>query len=94
MKHGPNVNRLIIEFMAREAIPTGAGISAGFHYFLDEVHRKRINESAERNAMTAIQAMKSAPDAFSDDDEIIAKFLLDKIAEKKAEQGFMRKDNP
>jgi hypothetical protein len=76
-KHGEFVTKLIIRFIAREAIPPGGGIADGIEFFKDKEHRTRVIEKAEANAMLAIQLIRRAPDnPFGNDDEQIAQEIL------------------
>jgi hypothetical protein len=85
-KHGPNVTKLIVKFIAREAIPSGGGLADGIEFIRNSERRKQVLESAEVKAIQAIQLIKSAPDnPFGNDDEQIAGILLKKIEEKKNE---------
>jgi len=82
-KHGPNMTKLIIRFMAREAIPPRGGIADGLEFFKNPEHRKEVMAKAEANAIAAIQLIKAAPDnPFGDNDEEIAGILLKKIGER------------
>jgi hypothetical protein len=82
-KHGPNVTKLIIRFIALEAVPPGGGLASAIEFFKNQELRKQVLESAEAKAMQAIQLIKSAPDnPYGEDDEQIAGELLKKIAER------------
>lgn len=79
-KYGPNVNKLITRFIAREAVPPGGGLASGLEFFINPEWRKQVLERAESNAIQAIYLVKSAPDSpFGNDDENIARELLNKI---------------
>ena len=83
MDHGTNVTKLIIRFIAREAVSPGGGLDSTIAFFLDAEHRKQILANAETKAMEAIQLIKKAPDnPYGNDDEIIAGVLLEKIQER------------
>lgn len=85
-KYGPNVTKLIIKFVAREAVPPGGGIAEGVEFLRNPERRKQILASAESKAILAIRLIKSAPDnPFGDDDENIAGELLNKIKERQKE---------
>jgi len=89
-KHGPNVEKLIIKFIAREAVPPGGGLASGLEFFSNPERRKQILESAEAKAVQALQLIKSAPDnPFGDDDEQIAGELLKMIEEKNRQRGLL-----
>ena len=86
-EYGPNVTKLIIKFIAREAVPPGGGIADGVEFFKDPEHRKRVMAKAVIGVHTAIELIKIAPDnPYGDDDEKIARFLLEKIEERIASQ--------
>jgi hypothetical protein len=86
MSHGPNVTKLITKFITREAIPPGGGLADGIEFFTNPEHRKQILVRAELSAMAAIQAIRLAPDnPYGDNDEVIAKVILDKIALRESE---------
>jgi hypothetical protein len=82
--YGPNVTKLITQFIAREAVPPGGGLVSGLKFFQDKEYRKQVLKKAEADALTAIKAIQSAPDnPYGDDPEVIAGALLEKIRERK-----------
>lgn len=82
-KYGPNVTRLITKFIAREAVPPGGGISSALEFFTNAQHRNAILAVAEKKAIQAIQAIKSAPDnPYGNDDETIANEILSRIQKR------------
>jgi len=82
-KYCPNVTKLIIKFIAREAVPPGGGLASGLEFFGNPERRKQVLESAESKAIQAIQLVKSAPDnPFGNDDESIARELLSQIKKR------------
>ncbi len=84
--YGPNVTKLIILFVAVEAIPSGGGLADGIDFIRNPERRKQVLESAESKALQAIQSIKNAPDnPFGNDDEQIAGEVLKTI--EKAKQG-------
>jgi hypothetical protein len=84
MKHGPYVTRLIMACIAREAVPRGGGMADAIQFFTDEKHRKAVLEHAETAAMNMLVAVKQARDnPYGEDNEAIAKAILDKIAAKR-----------
>lgn len=86
MTYGPNMKKLLTQFIAREAIPPGEGLNAGLAFFTDEEHRKQVIEKAEVKMNDAIKAVKTAFDnPYGDDDEAIAEAVLKQIEEKKNE---------
>jgi len=73
MNHGPNVTKLIIQFMGREVVPPGGGIANVVNFFNDSELRKNVLEISERKALETIEAIKSAPDnPYGTDPEVIA----------------------
>ncbi len=85
--YGPNVTKLILQFVAREAVPPGGGLVSGLKFFQDKEHRNRVMAKAVVDANAAILLIKSAPDnPYGNDDEVIAKVLLEKIEERKRTQ--------
>ena len=93
--HGPNMKKLIVKFIAREAIPPGGGIAAGMEFLTNPERREQVIAKAVVNAAAAVLLIKSAPDnPFGDNEEEIAEFILKrldcvakKIAEQKTELG-------
>ena len=85
MTHGANITKLITKFIAREAVPSGGGISSVLEFFQNPERRKQVLEAAETKAIQAIALIKTAPDnPYGNDDELIAGELLKKIAERNA----------
>lgn len=83
-KHGPNVNRLIVKFIACEAVPPGGSLASAIEFLRNPERRKHILKSAETQVMQAIQLIKSAPDnPFGNDDEQIAGELLSQIEKRR-----------
>ena len=77
---GPNVRRLMILVMARQAIPPGGGIAEGVEAIL---HLDRHARAALEWIEDALYAIKSAPDnPYGEDDEVIVADLLRQIEEK------------
>lgn len=74
---GPNVKRLVVHKMSRDAVPDGGGVADAIGFLKD---RERIAQSA-RNAQawvaTAIQAVRQSPggEEFGDDEAIAAEIL-------------------
>lgn len=85
MKYGPNVTRLLAQFIGREAIPPGGSFNDGIAFLTDPQRRKAGIELAEKNMLAALKLIKTAPDnPFGNDDEAIAADLLKKIEQRKA----------
>jgi len=83
-KYGPNVTKLIIKFLSREAIPIGGGLADGIEFFTNPERRKQVLAKAESGALEAVRLIKIAPDnLYGDNDEVIAGVLLKKIDERK-----------
>ena len=81
--HGQNMAKLILMLASRNAIPTGGCFADGVKFFTDTEHRMRVLQQAERDADTAIQAIKTASDnPYGDDSEVIAGLLIERIQEK------------
>ena len=79
-KLGPNAKRLLMLFMAREAIPPGGSVVDGFHFFTDAEHRKQVTGRAWSNFNDAVRAIRAAPDnPYGDDEEAICSAILDRI---------------
>ena len=84
-KLGPNMKRLVIKFIAVDTYPVG-GIAAAIAFLQD---RDRMRDAARRaftDAVTAVAAVRSAPDFASlnlpdDGEETIAGMLVAKIEE-------------
>lgn len=77
---GTNVSKLIVRFVAREAIPFGGGLADAVEFFSNPDHRQKVLERAKSQAMEAIRLIKSAPDnPFGDDDEQIAGEILKRL---------------
>lgn len=82
-KHGPNMARLWIRFISRQAIPKGGGFANGMEFLGDPDLRHSIIEKAEASMKAAILLIKSAPNnPWGDDDEAIAGALLKEIEER------------
>lgn len=84
--YGPNMTKLIMKFMARNAIPRGGGLSDGIMFFTDKEHRKKIMDKSEADALESIRIIHTAiDDPYKDyDDEIIARIISNKIQEREA----------
>ena len=86
-KLGPNVRRLIAHKMSLDAIPTGTKepLAEGANFLLD---KQRLLSSAKAAAAWVKEAFKSIREAAEPnpwkgaDDETIASYLLDQIAER------------
>ena len=87
-KHGPNVTKLIIQFIAREAIPPGGGgLANAIEFFKNQEKRMEILAKAEADALQAIRLIRAAPDnPYGDSDEDIAAAILLKVEERKRVQ--------
>ncbi len=85
IKYGPNVTKLIMKFLAREAIPTGGGLADGIEFFTNPQRRMQVLAASEEKAVQAIGLIKSAPDNnLGDDDELIAGEILRRIDDARA----------
>jgi hypothetical protein len=81
---GPYAKKLLLARMAVLTVPEGGGIADGLKFFADADHRHKIVAEAIEWTKQAIAVMKTAPDnPYGDDDEAIAKAILDQADEKK-----------
>jgi hypothetical protein len=81
--YSPNVSKLIMKLVSYNAVPKGGGLSSGLEFFTNPERRKEILEKAEFDALLAIELVKTASDnPYGNDDEAIAKSILDKIIER------------
>lgn len=87
MNYGPNMTKLIMKFASRNAIPRGGGLSDGIKFFTDKEYRKAVLDKSEADALEAIRVIHTAiDDPYKDyDDEIVARIILDKVAEREAQ---------
>jgi hypothetical protein len=91
-KHGPNFMELAFRLEAKMAIPDGGGIAAGIDFLMDKEKQIKIMEKAFEQAETIIQIIREAPDnTYGNDEEVIAKAILDKI--KARESGILREND-
>jgi hypothetical protein len=82
---GPNVRRLFILRMSREAVPDGGGLADGISFFSDTEKRKTIMANSDAWVHRAIDAVRRAsePNPFKNsDDETIAAEILRKVDEQ------------
>lgn len=84
MKQGPNVRKLIAHKMSLLMVPPGIGNKA-FSHAMGELTKPgnlvEIAKEATRWVEAALAAVKAAPDCpFGNDDEAIAKEILDRVA--------------
>lgn len=87
MEYGPNMMKLIGEFVAACAVPSGGGLGDALKFFTDPVYRKRCLQEAEKMAMQAVNLVISAPDnPYGDDIEAIAGVIEQKLKEKRRNQ--------
>ena len=83
MSCGPNVQKLLSKFIARNAVPSGGGLADGLKFFTDPDHRRKVLQKSEEELLLAIKLIKMAPDnTFGTDDETIAGEILHRIDEK------------
>jgi hypothetical protein len=82
---GPNVRKLLIVKMSRDAIPDGGGLADGIEFFANLGKRKRIMAGAEEWVRQAIAVVRQAaepnPWKVASDEEIAAE-LLRRIEER------------
>lgn len=83
---GPNVRKLTVVKMSRDAIPDGGGVADGIAFFTDRDKRRRIMADADAWVGTSIQAVREATGYNpwrEADDETIAGEILRRIEERK-----------
>jgi hypothetical protein len=83
---GPNVKRLLIIKMSRDAIPDGGGFADGVKFLSSKESIMSGYKSAEQWTKDAIQAVRNAcdPNPFREaDNETIAGEILRKLEAKK-----------
>lgn len=77
---GPNVKKLIIWKMSRDAIPPGGGFVDGIRFLSNPKEIVKIAKAAEEWVKTAILAVKQARDnSYGNDDEAIAGEIIRRI---------------
>lgn len=86
-KIGPNLKKLMIHFMAVDAVPAG-GLQSAVDLIMSP---NGLRDSAMRSlaqALAAVDAMRAAPDnPYGDDEEVIAGEFVKQIEERKAAQA-------
>jgi len=88
---GPNVKALLIEFLARIAVPPGGGLADGLATLTNPDKMRLQAKQAQAEMEIALAAVKATRDnPFGDDDEAIAGSLLALLEERRAEQGVKR----
>jgi hypothetical protein len=91
-KIGPNLKKLMVHFMAVDAIPAGGGLQAAVDLIMSP---NGLRDSAMRSlaqALAAVDAMRAAPDnPYGDDEEVIAGEFVKQIEERKAAQALALK---
>lgn len=89
---GPNLKKLMIHFMAVDAVPPGGGLQAAVDLIMSP---NGIRDSAQRSlakALAAIDAMRAAPDnPYGNEEEVIAGAFVKQIEERKAAQALASK---
>ena len=84
-KLGPNVKKLMIHWASTLMVPADGGINDALGHLTNPKLLQSKMREALNNTMTAIDAVKAAPDSvFGDDDEVIAGEILRQIAIRKA----------
>jgi len=85
-KIGPNLKKLMIRKMARDAVPPGTGnpMGAAIESMSDKGRMIALLREALVWCDEAISVMRSAPDnPYGDDEEVIAGAILAEIEKKK-----------
>ena len=89
---GPNLKKLMIHFMAVDAVPAGGGLQSAVDLIMSP---NGLRDSAMRSltkALAAIDAMRAAPDnPYGNDEETIAGEFVKQIEERKAAQALALK---
>jgi hypothetical protein len=84
MKHGPNVNRLIIERLSYLAIPEDGGLADAIRLFTEEGRLLAVYKQAIQDVEHCLAVAKTAnPNPYGNDDEAIAAEILRRIQERK-----------
>lgn len=87
MEYGPNMMKLIGEFVSVCAVPSGGGLEDALKFFTDPVCRKRCLQEAEKMAVQAVNLVISAPDnPHGDDVEVIAGVIEQELKNKRWER--------
>lgn len=84
---GPNVNKLIVRIMARDAIPKNGGLMDGIRFLTDKDRLMATARSATIEAFDYIDAVKSARGNPWGDDEAIAAAIIKQIEAKEGTYG-------
>lgn len=83
-KQGPYTKKLIISKMSQLAIPPDGSFSDGLVFLSDPEKIMSTCKAATEWVFFAIDLVKTCPDnPYGDDDETIAKAIMDKIQEQK-----------
>lgn len=92
-KMGPKMKRLVIEYASVLAVPPGGGLAAAMRIMTDPQLLQDNLRKACVWAADRIAEIKAAPDnTLGNDDEVIANHILEKLAERKAQQRRERTD--
>jgi hypothetical protein len=81
---GPNVKRLIVHKMSRDAVPPGGGVGNAIGFLSDPKKIAAGARAATEWVEAAIAAVRAAPGCTFTTDEEIAGEILRKIAERKS----------
>ncbi len=86
-KMGPHVKRLVCQYASVLAVPPGGGMKEAIATFTTPGKLQANLREACKWVEDKLAAVKAAPDnPFGDDDEAIAKHILEKIDERKSMQ--------
>jgi len=95
MKHGPNVNKLIIERLSCLAIPRDGGLADGIKLFTEAGLLPKLLKQAEADIMHCLAVAKTAnPNPYGNDDEAIAAEILRTIQQRKDARRDASSTNP
>lgn len=87
---GPNMRKLIAQYIGREAIPPKGGLEEAFNFFQNDEHRRQVVASAMSKVEELMKSVK--PHFPTKTDEEIAEILVGKIEEKKRSGPGYRKN--
>lgn len=84
-KHGPYFMELVFRKVALDAIPSGGGLASGIEFLKDSERMKSTLLSAFEFVEMIIQQVQDTPDnPYGNEEEKIAKAILDEIAIKES----------
>ena len=88
---GPNVRKLVVEKMAKDAIPDGGGLADGIAFLSDKDRIIDGARDAQKWVEQALAVVKTAPNnPWGNNDEAIAGEILKQIEAKRKSLGRLR----